>query len=169
MLRSAIRRSKKRVIEKLTDLKMINDIRTALDPFVQLYPEFPGQFLTSGSQSTIPSKLFLPNFKRILQQLYDPESPETVFMCALAIYATFALDMLRVDPSVSLSKFPEVENYPHTEISIRVAASVRSTCLMLVGSNVVEPKLFDWLSYFWNTGLLLEPIDWSAMENTRKR
>lgn len=155
--------AKNSVIKALDTNEISNAISNALAPFVSLYPQFPGRFLVNTKQTEDYSK-FLSEYKQLLFQLYDTESSATVFMCANATYASFCLDQLRVDSSTALSRFPEIENYPATEISKTIASSCRSLTLEMIGTHIVNKQLTNWSFYFWNHGLEIESIDWSEME-----
>lgn len=154
--------AKQNIAQALDQNGLRKAVSGALQPFVELYPEFPGAFLVVSDPSRNDLE-FLPELKKVVDNLYDTESGAAVFMCASAVYAAFCLDILKVNPNVSLAKFPEIEKYPSTELSKRVAAACRATSLQMVGQNVIQAQLTTWSSYFWNRGLELEPMDWSAM------
>lgn len=161
-LKDVSEQTKQNITKALRDEDLADSVEMALSPFLDFYPEFPGGFLL-GTQSTAKSPGFIQEIKTLLDELYDTESGATVFMCANAIYAGFCQGF-QVNEGVSLAQFPEVENYPTTELSKRVASACRSTVLLTVGEYVIEAGLTQWSSYFWNRSLQLESIDWRLMK-----
>ena len=97
----------------------------------------------------------LEEIKRVLASIFDRRSVEATFFQANAVYIGFILGKLVVSSDVSLAKFPEVQHYPKTEISMQVAASVRATVNSIIGNEILKTEL-AWPVYFWNHGLELE-------------
>lgn len=153
--------TKQAITKALRDEDLTDSVESALSPFLDLYPEFPGRFLIQ-TQNSEKRAGFIQEIKTLLDQLYDTESGATVFMCANAIYAGFCQGF-QVNEGVSLAQFPEIENYPTTELSMRIASACRSTALLTVGKYVMDAGLTQWSSYFWNHNLQLESIDWQLM------
>lgn len=75
---------------------------------------------------------------------------------ATAIWLAFDADILKVTPDLSMARFPEIEQYPETEISQRVGGSIRSGLNMFFGSDIHYANS-KWPIYFWNRGLEIEP------------
>src|SRR5207247_3320032 len=114
----------------------------------QYYPTFPLGFLFSeGNISNRPSAL--TDLKRVLNDLFDKELPSTVFVQSTVVYLAFVLDRLKVVEGLALARFPEVENYPHTEISRRVASAVRAAVLSFF-KPASNQNVSVWPTEFWN-------------------
>ncbi len=162
-LANVSKETKQSIALALRNKDLADSLDFALSPFLALYPEFPGDFLV-GTKKYANGIEFVQEVKTILRELYDTESSTTVFMCANAVYAGFCHGF-QVNECVSLSQFTEIENYPNTEVSIRVASACRSTVLMTVGKDVIDSGLTGWSTYFWNHNLQLEPIDWRVLRS----
>jgi hypothetical protein len=50
-----------------------------------------------------------------------------------------------------LANFPEIERYPNTEESKKIAVSIRMNAGILLHSD--EKLSTEWCDYFWNRGL----------------
>jgi hypothetical protein len=90
-----------------------------------------------------------------LYDLFDKENQSTVFIQATVVYVAFVLGRLKVKAGLTLASFPEVENYPDTEMSKRVAAAIRSTIITFFGS-AKRGAPTSWPVEFWNRGMEIE-------------
>lgn len=133
------------------------EIQKALTDLIAFYPQCPLCFL----YSKIPSlddgpEHKLASLKASLEKIYDKVSREAMMVQATAIWLAFDSDVLKVSAETSLAEFPEIEKYPHTELSQRVASSIRASLFMFF----IEPHYpasSDWPAYFWNRGLEVDP------------
>lgn len=79
---------------------------------------------------------------------------------ANAIYIAFVTDILKVVRGVSaLEDFPDIADFPNTEKSKRVAASLYPMINGFMGNFLTENGYIHytpWSRYFWNRGLQLE-------------
>ena len=66
------------------------------------------------------------------------------------------MNVLKVSSNTSLAKFEEVENYPQTEISKQVAASIRAAVPAFFNEHYYDVNSW-WPSYFWNRGIEITP------------
>jgi len=101
---------------------------------------------------------FLVEFKSLLNSLYDKTSEESTFTLATAVYAMFVCDKLTVTSNVSLARFPEIVDYPRTEISRKIASSLRCVINMPTAVTNSGINLRKWSTYFWNCSYQKEPI-----------
>jgi len=145
---------KSSLVRVLADSKRLILFRQALLPLLQFYPSCPLNFLASSEIVPEPSEA-LQCLKSVLSNLFDKERQSTVFVQATVVYLAFVLDRLKVREGLTLASFPEVENYPATEMSKRVAASVRSTILTFFGS-AKDDASSSWPAEFWNRGMEIE-------------
>jgi len=76
----------------------------------------------------------------------------------------FDSGMLKVNKDLALAKFPEIEKYPHTELSKRVASGIRSTLNVFFGSDSYSAPS-NWPCYFWNRGLEIDACYFSEGED----
>jgi hypothetical protein len=146
------------IIEKLTAEGILDEISSAFSSFVTFYPAFPLLFLTTITPKDLGNDTVaeLEEIKQTLLNLYDRRSVFAMRVQATVIYLAFVNDFLKVAKGLALADFPEIENYPNTERSKEVAASIRATINSFAG--LVEDAGFNsWSNYFWNRGLEIEP------------
>jgi hypothetical protein len=132
------------------------EIQKSLTPLVVFYPECPLRFLFS----TIPSltdegNKHLENFKTLVAGLYEKTSRNTMMVQATAVWLAFDSGVLKVFEGLSLANFPEIEKYPNTELSQRVAGSIRATVPMIFTEHQY-PASSNWPRYFWNRGFEID-------------
>lgn len=153
------------VLKGLTQSNRLEPLKKALSSFISLYPKCPLNFLFESPLPRLDNfSAELEIFKGLLSKLYDKTTVEATFMQANAIYIAFVTDKLKVFEGTSLANFPEIEKYPHTEESRRIAGSIRDAINVLIGTDC--DKTSEWLGYFWNRGLELEPCDFQRIFET---
>ena len=128
----------------------------ALRPLAALYPACPIGFIcTTQPRSSLEEKGDIEYVKGLVVEMYDRTSRETTMVQANAIWLAFDSGIMKVTEGVALAHFPEIESYPHTELSEKVAASVRNALKMFFAEPYYTKSL-DWPRYFWNRGLELD-------------
>lgn len=145
------------IVKDLVASNHLDSLRRAFLPLFSYYPTCPLNFLGSRdieTQESSSPKLL----KTLLQSLFDKELPQTVFVQSTVVYLAFVLDCLKVVEGLALAQFPEVEKYPHTELSRRVASSVRVTVLGFFGP-AKRGRSPTWPVEFWNRGIEIENCD----------
>jgi|SRR3977135_540603 len=148
------REEKTVIIEDLGSSEQLVLLQRAFLPLVRFYPTCPFNFLSS-QEDVVESAVALDCLKRVLLDLFDKETKRTVFVQATVVYLAFVLDRLKVVEGLTLARFPEVENYPNTEISRRVARAIRPTVLSLLGPSP-DSIQSTWPTEFWNRGLAID-------------
>jgi hypothetical protein len=129
------------------------EIQKALLPLITLYAECPLRFMYSVKpNSSGDEKQDIERLKNLVGGMYDKISRDTMMVQATAIWLAFDSGVLKVFEGLALAKFPEIEKYPHTELSEKVAASIRSSIFMFF-TEPHYPKSSNWPKYFWNRGL----------------
>jgi hypothetical protein len=68
----------------------------------------------------------------------------------------FDSDMLKVAPHLTLAQLPRIEEYPDTDFSHQLAASIRAGLVMFFVEPHYPPAS-AWPAYFWNRGLQISP------------
>ncbi len=146
---------KKKTVELLRKKHVIDQYCTALLPLIYFYPSCPLRFLFDLEIETEIDTSELEEIKRVLESLFDRRSVEATFAQANVVYIGFTGGDLVVNQGLSLASFPEVQDYPTTEISRQVAASIRATVNVIFGNEEINHGK-SWSTYFWNHGLELE-------------
>jgi hypothetical protein len=150
----------------IRSLKLSHDlepVKEALTPLAAFYPKCPLNLLFEGTFPSLgDSRKTLEQFKEFLSTLFNRWGKTATLMQANAVYIAFATDLLKVAKDLALANFPAVAEFPDTEESIRVAASVRATINGFFGDHFYD-KSSPWPRYFWNRGLELEPCDYQGI------
>jgi hypothetical protein len=147
----------------LAEVNVLPQMAASLSDFLYLYPDCPISKLFDLRPTGLVDAGYLPRFENRLSVLEDKRSRSGVLIQAQAIYMAFISGRLHVKSDLALADFPEVENYPSTEKSMKVGASICAAVNMLAG--VALPKYQDdaWVQYFWKRSLELRPLDFSPM------
>lgn len=130
------------------------DLMNALQPFLTLYPESSLSLLIE-SPSSSPASEILSWFRPLLADLMDRTSRTATLAQGSLIYLILLQGRLHVGKGSSLSQIAEIEAYPETSESRRVASSVRASLNMYFSRQSGETMV--WPRYFWNRGFELEP------------
>ena len=146
---------KSKLIEKVNKLGYDRYFNSAFGFFAEIYPEFPLAFLMSEKTQS-DTQESLKEYKSFLSDLYYKTNKAAIFMQATAIDMAFQADILTVSPNTSLAKFPEIINYPDTEISIKVASAICAAINGYFSNTMLFKSTGNWKSYFWNRGLQIE-------------
>ena len=128
---------------------MLDKAQGGLAALINDYPQFP---LACLAEPTNPSARLagstLNDLKAALSNIVDREGTTATFVQATAVYIYFLNNKLKVSPGLGLSNFPAIEDYPMTEESRMVAASVRSFLVVALTKDVP----IHWRLAFWNRG-----------------
>jgi len=131
----------------------------ALKPLINYYPECPfRQIFSEEFIEANPDDLKI--LKQIVTSLYQRDDREPMMVQATYVWLAFDSGMLKVSEGLALAKFPEIENYPNTELSKKVGSSVRATLNGIFGG--IGPHYSDnytWPKYFWNRGLIIDQCE----------
>jgi hypothetical protein len=152
------------IIASLTGLKLLEEIRSGLFQLLSLYPKCPLAFLyQKQSLSRHDYDIILEDFSTLVRELFDRTSYASTFMQGTALYIGFANKLLRVVEDTLLAQFQKLQEYPNTELSLKIASSVRASIPMVVFEQE-PPFTSDWANYFWNRGLELVPCEIEVFE-----
>jgi len=132
------------------------EIQKAFTPLIVFYPECTLRFLFSTMPSlTDGGNKHLENFKTLVAGLYDKTSRNTMMVQATPVWLAFDSGALKVFEGLTLASFPEIEKYPNTELSQKVAASIRASVPMFFTEHHY-PASSNWPRYFWNRGFEID-------------
>jgi hypothetical protein len=133
------------------------ELQKCLRILASLYPSCPLKLLYTDLPDT-DVNASLKYLRDIVEALYDRSSLLCVKVQATVVYLAFDAGLLRVKEGLALAQFPEIEDYPLTEISKRVAGSIRATINMFMGQDIFVPKA-GWPKEFWNRSYALSPCE----------
>ncbi len=156
--------SKEALLHGLTDAGVISDLRYALGDFYYYYPKLPLDFLLGDVPKEQEEKKFLDQYKGWLSDLFDKTSITATRMLANAVYMDFVCGRLKVFKGLSLARFPEIQDYPNTDIAKQIASSLRAMINTSVSHELGKLKDTIWSSYFWRRGFEIEPVDFSHLK-----
>ena len=134
-----------------------NELCAPLEPLHAHYPDHPMRELVATTKTR--SSRDLDGLKALVGELFDRASPSATLTQATAMWLAFDADRIKVSAGLALADFPRIEEYPHTELSRRIAASIRATLNQMFGEVEMMASGSDWPIAFWNRGLELEPCE----------
>lgn len=135
-----------------------DELRTAVTPLAAWYPAHPLNALFDGSLPEAQPAM-LAHVKATVAMLFDRSSRLATMVQASALWLVFDANRLKVAPGQSLAQFPRVEDYPTTELSQRIAASIRASLNQMFGEQDLMASDGTWPIAFWNRGLVLEACE----------
>lgn len=142
------------IVRSLSTTGKLRQIQTALAPLLHNYPTCPLNFLREDHGPECSDHSFT-TLKTVLLELFDKQTRRAVMVQATVVYIAFVSGRLKVAEGLSLAHFPEVEKYPSTEMSRRVAASARCAVLTFFGESQ-KFTATNWPMEFWNRGMKIE-------------
>ena len=143
----------------LSEVGVLPQMEASLSDFLDLYPGCPISRLFDSRPNGFVDASYLLQFENRLGELEDKRSRSGVLVQAQAVYMAFISGRLHVGADLALADFPQVENYPNTERSIEVGASICATVNMLAGDALPTYPDDAWVQYFWRRSLELHPLD----------
>ena len=145
----------------LAELKLkgvLPELRKSLSELISWFPTCPlREVFFEEIPSPTPSGLNA--IKSAVVGLYDRHSRSSTMTQATAVWLAFDSGGLVVIKGLALAQFPKIEEYPDTELSLKIAASIRNTVNMLVGNRRDLDSISGWHNQFWNTGLAIEKCE----------
>jgi hypothetical protein len=150
--------------DHLSQEGVLRQLMDGLGDFLDLYPECPLSRLGGRRPAGIVDIAYLARFENRMRELEDKRSRNAVLAQAQALYLGFILDKLFVKRGLALADFPEVQNYPHSEKSLKVGAAVCASVNMVAGSMLPKYPEDSWVQYFWRRSLFLRPLDFRSLE-----
>lgn len=143
-----------RSLVQKNDAEYGQELRVALRPIAALYPPHPlNKIFLAEDLTPRPDDIEL--VKRVLVEMYDRSSWGATMTQAHAIWLAFDSGRLVVSPDVSLARFPEIDQYPHTDLSRRIAGAIRASLNQFFGDEGLMASGTTWPVEFWNEGLNL--------------
>jgi len=145
---------KETIKEELSKLGILQRIQEGFSILNSYYGDFPLNFLTDRNSTTAPN---LESFKEFLNTIYDRTTIEANLIQGIALDMVFQSEFkIQINAGLPLASFPKFVDYPKTEISKRVASSIRSTINLLIGNNDITNLSKTWSENFWQRGFEIE-------------
>ena len=141
------------------------DLVSTIHDFIILYPECPLVNIFAQRPIKLKNSDFLSVLETLLGELMHKRGRKAVLMQANAIYLLGCQGKLFIKEGLSLGNLEELRNYPETEESKIVGASVCSASSMLLMMKPEDDEQkWSWPNYFWERNLQLKPIDLSHLK-----
>jgi hypothetical protein len=140
------------------DADCAGEMRTALTPLAAWYPAHPLNAI-HAVPAPKPDSVMLDYLRRLIRGMYDRSDRVTMMPQATAIWLAFDSGRLKVAADLALASFPKIEEYPTTELSQRIGASIRASLNQMFGEGQMMASDGRWPIAFWNHGLQLEACD----------
>lgn len=149
---------KKDILQKLHSKALLPRLRLALMPFLSFYPQCPLNFVIQDTLYNDHESKYLVKYKECLTKIMDKSSFEATITIANVISFLNHFGRLKITESSHLPQLTEILNYPNTEDSKHLASFLRSTISTFFNNEWGYNRNNEWLKYFWNQSLRLEPI-----------
>ena len=135
---------------------ILKNVSHGLAALVHNYADFPLAFLSNPlSGKNNDSGSTLDDLRGTIANISDRQSQAGIHAQAAVVYIFWVNGILKVAPHVGLANLPAIEEYPTTEESLRVAASVRTAVTGLLSQDIPA----GWRNSFWNRGRALGPCE----------
>lgn len=145
-------------IVKGIDSECADALKAALTPLAACYPSNPLNAIYDGEPRTTEPAM-VGHLRQVVSRLYDRSDRSTIMVQATAIWIAFDSGRLKVASHLSLASFPKIEDYPVTELSQRIAASIRASLNQMFGDEKMMASDGRWPIDFWNHGLQLQACE----------
>ena len=140
----------------LSEDGMLHKASQGLATLIHNYTDFPLAFLSNPANGQDDSSgSTLADLRETIANVSDRQSQAGIYAQAAVVYIFFVNSRLQVASHVGLANLPAIEEYPNTDESLRVAASVSSGVTGLLTRDVPS----DWRHSFWNRGRSLGPCE----------
>lgn len=142
----------------LTQLGLLAKYQEAFSRLVALYPECPLRPLFVDGAPSAPADA-RERVKRLIGTLIDGRGTQATMLLTTTGYLAFQTGKLKLVKGVELGDLNAVLQYPDTEESRKVAATIRAMSSLLAGFEPDGGVPSRWCRHFWNRGLELESCD----------
>lgn len=131
----------------------IGELENALSSIDNFYPDFPLSRLLETSEDENEEKL-----KEIAGECYDRTSRTATLIQAAIVRGLMKTEKLAIAEDTMLTEINEIEHYPETEKSKKVAAGIRSMLNIQFGLDVDDTS--EWSTQFWQRGLEISDCEY---------
>jgi hypothetical protein len=145
----------------LEDKGISSLLSEGLSGFLHLFPESPLSVIVKRKEPYLIGELNL--LKKIIVDLSDYESRETVFAMAHVIYTAVLIGRYQFSSQVDISP-QKLVDYPNTFDSLKIASTLRASLRMFYGNTIKNSENVT-NKYFWKRCLELEPCKIKTLDN----
>jgi hypothetical protein len=150
----------KDIMDRIAVAPETEKIREALKPLYSLCPECPIGFIFRTNERTdLLKESELDIMRAVITKLFNRTERFTTMVQATAIWTAFDAGALVVNEGLALARFPEIQHYPDTAISMKIASGVRASVDIIASSFYQRTNIPTWAPYFWNRGLELSACE----------
>ncbi len=146
--------------DRLGESKLFAETRRILAPFVSAYPESPLAFVCEGMKRVDQPK-FISRLRRLVEQILDKGDIAALRAILAVLEIASRAGLFRVFDGLALANIGALDDYPKTEASQLVAASLRSIAPMLEQDSIRGTNAV-WPDYFWNRSLAVDRCEINA-------
>lgn len=144
-----------RIVEWLDRDEYLTSMQYCLRPLAVFYPAFPLRFLYTDAPYLLEEyPEGLDELARVVGKMYNRRGRVATLAQTTALYSALVTGLVTFIRDCSLTNLEPIVNYPDTDESRMVAASVRATWNGVVNLDA-DKRL--WPDYFWNRGMELTP------------
>jgi hypothetical protein len=139
------------LLKGLEESGYLIDIQKSLSPIFHFFPECPLNFLKPENSIYMNREDALSFLNGILPDMYDRHSKKSARTQATAMYSGLRQGkiIIAMDKVPLFSELNEIEDYPDTEKSQMVAASLRAAMPMFLIGADEEDTSSEWIERFW--------------------
>jgi hypothetical protein len=120
--------------DRMAAIGNLSPIQDALEPLIALYPECPLRAVFAVPVVAAPENA-LSRMTDLVSSLFHRHDRDVMMIQATVISLAFDAGMLKVQEGLALAQFPKIEDYPDTEISREIGASIRATLTGFLGKD----------------------------------
>jgi len=146
---------KKKLIQLLKHENCLDELRSSLKSFLQLYPECPLKFLGDNSEQSIEIQTVI-DFKQILAKYFNRRAQPAMIIQANVVYFIGICGKLHFSSKVQVPNLEAIVSDFDSDESKGACARVRAFVNGFMGTS--SEKISDhWPRYFWNRGIEIDP------------
>jgi hypothetical protein len=147
--------------ERLEKLGALSDIQSCLYPLVSLYTECAFGCLfdeAAKERHRVDLKESIRILKLAVEQCLGRKSRPAMYVQTTAIYLLRMLDVIRYSRECPPESLEAMRDYPNTEESLKLAATVRAT--IGIAHEMLKGK--GWSAYFWEHGYTISVCEFPS-------
>lgn len=129
---------------------ILEDLKSSLNPLIANYPSFPMTSLFGEIPESDEAQI--EYLAEIVDKLSDRHSNLSTYVQGVYVGSLMATGRMVIPGESVLTEINEVFRYPDTELSRKLAATVRASTKANNAAQDEGPNQSDWSRRFWNRG-----------------